>query len=294
MQEILILPSNLETVDFSVYDKINDSFNLYTNTNEGFKKVPVIWVTAERAYQIKKNKEFRDLEGSLVYPIIYIERTASTKDPTKKGVFQANIPPALLQRGYDVQGGSIEIAKRIQQKKTSEFANNDARRMPRSRHMTGHGGPNFVKRKNNKVVHEIVSIPLPIYVYNTYEITIKTEYQEQMNDLVQPFVTIPGQINHLRFDRDGHYYTGFVDSSFNYTNNIGNVAEEERQYETKITINVIGYLMGGGVNDDQPKISIRESAADFKIQRERTVFGDIPEHIDNENKNKSVDGGYRE
>ena len=32
MQEILILPSSLETVDFSVYDKINDSFDLYTNS----------------------------------------------------------------------------------------------------------------------------------------------------------------------------------------------------------------------------------------------------------------------
>lgn len=88
MQDILILPSTLETVDFSVYDLVNDSFNLFSQTNEGFKKVPVIWVTAERAYQIKKNKELRDLEGSLIYPIIYIERTASTKDPSKKEFFR--------------------------------------------------------------------------------------------------------------------------------------------------------------------------------------------------------------
>ena len=294
MQEILILPSSLETVDFSVYDKINDSFDLYANTNEGFKKVPVIWVTAERAYQIKKNKELRDLEGTLVYPIIYIERTASTKDPTKKGVFQANIPPAALQAAYDVQGGSIEIHKRIQQKKTSEFADNDARRMPFSTNQTGHGGPNFVKRKNEKIVYESISIPLPIYIYNTYEITIKTEYQEQMNDLIQPFITRTGQINEIKFFKDGHNYLGFIDSNFSYGNNVGNLSEEARMYETKVTINVIGYLMGSGINDDQPKISIRENAVEVKIQRERTIFGDIPEHIDNENKNKSVDGGYRE
>ena len=286
----------METIDFSVYDKINDSFNLHANTNEGFKKVPVIWVTAERAYQIKKNKELRDLEGSLVYPIIYIERTATTKDPSKKGVFQAHIPPALHKRGYDVQGGSIQISRRIQQKKTSEFLNADARRMPvsKSRDATVHDGPNFVKRKNNKIVYETITIPQPIYVYNTYEVTIKTQYQEQMNDLTQPFITGPGQINEIRFAKDGHYYNGFVDSSFSFENNIGNISEEERSYQTKVTINVIGYLMGSGINDNQPKIAIRENAVEFKIQRERTIFGDEPEHIDSQNKNKSVDGGYRE
>ena len=38
----------------------------------------------QKHMQIKKNKELRDLEGTLVYPIIYIERTATTKDPMQK------------------------------------------------------------------------------------------------------------------------------------------------------------------------------------------------------------------
>lgn len=287
-QEIFILPSEMETIDFSVYDKVNDVFDLHTNTNEGFKKVPVIWVTAERAYQIKKNKELRDLEGTLVYPIIYIERTATTKDPAQKEVFQANIPPAILRKGYDAQGGSIEIARLINQKKTSEFANADA-----NRRING-VKPNFVKKKTNKTVYKIISMPQPVYVYNTYEITIKTEYQEQMNDLVNPFITIPGQINEIRFHKDGHYYTGFVDSSFSFGNNIGNLAEDSRMYETKITINVIGYLIGKGVNDSQPKITIRENAVQFKMPRERVVLSDTIQHSDNDNKNKAVDDGYRE
>jgi hypothetical protein len=287
-QEIFVLPSSMETVDFSVYDKINDVFNLHANTNEGFKKVPVIWVTAERAYQIKKNKELRDLEGTLVYPIIYIERTATTKDPTKKEIFQANIPPALLRKGYDVQGGSIEIAKLINQKKTSEFANADA-------HRRRNGvKPTFVRKKTNKVVYKTISMPQPVYVYNTYEITIKTEYQEQMNDLINPFITSTGQINQIRFHKDGHFYNGFIDSSFSFGNNIGNLAEETRMYETKITINVIGYLIGQGINDDQPKISIRENAVEFKMPRERVIVGDTIQHSDSDNKNKAVDDGYRE
>ncbi len=287
-QDIFILPSEMETIDFSVFDKINDSFDLHANTNEGFKKVPVIWVTAERAFQIKKNKELRDLEGTLVYPIIYVERTSTTKDPTQKGVFQANIPPAMLRKGFDVQGGSIEIARLINQKKTSEFANAEANR----RH--NNVKPNFVRRKTNKKVYKIISMPQPVYVYNTYEITIKTEYQEQMNDLITPFITSPGQINEIRFHKDGHFYTGFVDANFAYGNNIGSLSEEARMYETKITINVVGYLIGKGINDNQPKISIRENAVDFKMPRERLITSDTIQHSDNDNKNKAVDDGYRE
>ena len=230
----------------------------------------------------------RDLEGTLVYPIIYIERTSTTKDPTKKGVFQANIPPAFLRKGYDPQGGSIEVARLINQKKTSEFANADANRQRNG------VKPNFVRRKTDKVVYKTISIPQPVYVYNTYEITIKSEYQEQMNDLINPFMTIPGQINEIKFHKDGHFYTGFIESNFTFGNNIGNLSEEARMYETKITINVIGYLIGKGINDNQPKIAIRENAVEFKMPRERVVLNDTIQHSDNDNKNKAVDDGYRE
>ena len=115
-----------------------------------------------------------------------------------------------------------------------------------------------------------------------------------MNNLIQPFITAPGQINEIRLQKDGHFYNAFIDSNFSYENNIGNLSEETRLYQTKITFNVIGYLMGSGPNDNQPKISIRENAVEFKIQRERVVTRDRIEHIDNENENKAIDGGYRE
>ena len=33
-EEIHILPSNIETIDFALFDHVNDSFDLHTNTNE--------------------------------------------------------------------------------------------------------------------------------------------------------------------------------------------------------------------------------------------------------------------
>ncbi len=45
-------------------------------------------------------------------------------------------------------------------------------------------------------------------------------------------------------------------------------------FETKITIKVLGYLIGEGVNRDKPQITIRENAVEVKISRERVITGD--------------------
>ena len=55
---------------------------------------------------------------------------------------------------------------------------------------------------------------------------------------------------------------------------------EHRKYETKIDIKVLGYIAGEANNSEQPKIVIRENAVEVKIGRERTIVGDIPDHID--------------
>ena len=92
LKEIPFMPSTLETVDFAIYHWLRDDLNLFTNTQEGFEKVPVIWASAERAFQVKRNNDFRDQDGTLVLPLITIERTNVVKDPTRKGKAWGNIP----------------------------------------------------------------------------------------------------------------------------------------------------------------------------------------------------------
>ena len=123
-EEIFILPSEMETIDFSVYDKVNDVFDLHTSTNEGFKKVPVIWATAERAVQSREDYKLRDRDGTLILPRIVIDRTGVVKDPSRKGTAWGNIPRLL-----DPKGGSITIARTINQEKTSNYANADSKKL---------------------------------------------------------------------------------------------------------------------------------------------------------------------
>jgi len=280
LKEIPFMPSTLETIDYAMYKWLNEELNLHTTTNEGWKKVPVIWATAERGVQSREDNKLRDLDGTLILPRIVIDRTSVVKDLTKRGSAWANMP-----RVNDEQGGSITIARRIKQDKTANFANADSKRLAGD--VAGNRQVNFRRRdsngriiSSNKIVYETITIPMPVYLDITYSIMIRTEYQQQMNDLVTPFVTKTDGINYFIIGHDGHEYESFIQGDMGLENNIASMEAEYRKYETKVDIKVLGHIMGEAKNSEQPKIVIRESAVQVRLPRERVISGDTPEHID--------------
>jgi hypothetical protein len=261
----LIMPSTIEDIDAAMLDYLKNDLNISTRTNKGFKEVPIIWVAAERAAQIKEHKDLRDDVGALIYPVMTLQRDSIVKDLSKKGSVFGNIPPV-----HDAKRGSITIARRIQQKKTSEFANADAKRL--------YGQVNFkTKKQNKKIVYTTYTIPLPVYITVNYTVSITTEYQEQMNDIITPFITTPGGINYIQLKRNGHLYEGFLDSDFSVENTVDNLEDQERKFVTNVNIRILGYLIGENKNQESPKIVKRENAVEVRFPRERVVLGDIPE-----------------
>ena len=263
LKEIEFMPSTIETVDLALYDWLNEELDIFCNTNEGWKKVPLIWSMPERSFQVKDNKDLRN-KDIFILPAISIERSSVKKDPNMKGVVWANVP-----RINDAKGGAITVARRIQQEKTANFENADAKRLYKQ---------DTYPYKDGKVVYETITMPLPTYVVMNYKLIINTEYQQQMNEILSPFFANTGQINNFFITRDGHKFEGFIEGDFGLENNISNLSEEERNFKTTINLRVLGYLMGAGSNDDQPKITIRESAAQFRFTGERVILDDKKEY----------------
>lgn len=263
LKEVQFMPSTIETVDFALYDWLNEDLEVFCTTNEGWKRVPLIWSMPERSFQIKNDKDLRK-KDVFVLPAISIERTSLEKDPNFKGVAWSHLP-----RQNDAKGGAITVARRIQQEKTSNFANADAERLFKQK---------TYPFKNEKIVYETITMPLPTYITVNYKLTVNTEYQQQMNEIVTPFLAYTGQINNFFINRDGHRFEGFVQGDFGLENNISNLSEEERNFKTTINLKVLGYLMGSDKNDEQPKMTIRESAAEIRIARERVILGDKKEY----------------
>ena len=266
LKEVGMLASRIEDIDYAITSWLKEDLDLTTNTNEGNKRVPVLWQTPERAFQIKNNHDLRhpvdDGGGVITLPVVSIERTGVTKDPARKGGFQAH----LYSDKRNGRTGRMTIAKRIKQDKTRNFA-------VVSNTRTNSGGirQKHFPRVNKKVVIETLSIPIPIYINLDYKIVVKTEYQQQMNDLTQPFMTRTGQINSFVMRRNGHLYEAFIDQGFNQSNNVANLGEDERQFTSEINIKVLGYLIGEGNSDDEPIVTREESIVEIAFPRETVV-----------------------
>ena len=233
--------------------------------------MPVIWVGAERSFQIKNDKDIRTTDGQLILPLITIERTSISKDPSFKGAVQANIIPFLKDpRGYRQLG--LPIARRVMQEKTRNFANAD-----QARKSGPIDNPNVspkFQKINHKIVYETTYMPIPTYIKIMYTITLRTEYQQQMNTMLTPFITNTGQINSFIFQKNLHRYEAFIEQDFTQNNNIANLATEERAFGSKVQIKVLGYLNGATENYASPIHAKAETIAEIKLIRERTIVGD--------------------
>jgi hypothetical protein len=261
LKEIGMLASTIEDIDFSIYDWIKD-LELSTFTNEGFKQTNILWQAPERAFQIKNKKDLRDEAGALKLPLVSIERVGITKDPARKGSMQAQI----FSKDKNGRTGRMVIAQKIVPQKTKNFAVASGTRSP-----TDSNKQKYYPRVNKKVVIKSLSIPIPIYVNVDYKIIIKTEYQQQMNDLMAPFITRTGQINGFLLRRNGHLYEAFIDQGFSHNNNVSNFQGEARIFSSEITIKVLGHLIGEGESDDRPIVRVDENTVEYQFPQETTV-----------------------
>jgi len=118
LKEIGMLSSTIEDIDYAIVSWLKDDLNLSARSNQGWKTVPVLWQAPERSYQVKHKAELRDANNGIILPIVSIERTNITKDPARKGSYQAN-KYSVNKNG---RAGRFVIAKRIVPDKTRNFA----------------------------------------------------------------------------------------------------------------------------------------------------------------------------
>ena len=84
LREIGMLESTIEDIDYAMTSWVKKDLDLSATTNEGRKKVEILWQVPERAYQIKNDKDLRDDSGALKLPLISVQRSGITKDPSHK------------------------------------------------------------------------------------------------------------------------------------------------------------------------------------------------------------------
>lgn len=272
-KQAIMFPSTLETVDMAFYNFVNDKINAFATTNEGFKKVPIIWITNERAFNIKNNKDIREVDSqSLVFPLISIERTATTKTKPNERPLPGNKFPYP-----DYRKGSITIARQVNKEKTRNFVNADSQRI--------YGQQNS-RINSPKTVYQYITIPYPVFATMTYEVRVRSQYQQQINEIMLPFINYSGGWNYFMIDYENYKYeTFFQAEASDLKSNSANQANEEKKYDAKFSFKVQGYTTTIGDNQKTPTIVYRENAVAVRFPRERVVLGDVNEFVqDSQNK----------
>ena len=275
LKEIEFQPSTIETIDFAMFNYLDKHCNLHTDSNKGWKKVPVIWVGAERAFQVKERKEMRDSGGMLMLPMMSVERISINKDPARRGMM-----PADLVNYGDPQGGAITIARRIKQDKTSLFRGAAQKRrysgdrfggdaqLPDSRFAT------HKSKGDGQVVYETITMPMPSYVVVEYKLKIQTDFHIQMNQILQSLYSRTGNHKYFKIEHDNHRFEAFMED-FSYDNNLATLEEDDRTLKTEVSITVEAYLIGGGKNAVRPKVAIRENAVSIALPSEGVVVDNV-------------------
>ena len=266
-----LAPSKIEDIDYAVYNFLNEKMDIFVDSNEGWEKVPVIYSLPERAYQIKNDPDLRPNGRTLKYPLIAINKTSVVQNPSNKGIYGVNIPPYF---DYYNRGGSINVARVVQQEKTANFANANAIRKST-------GGRNVNRQtfpgENKNVVYETIMIPMPTFVEMTYTIDIVAEYQTQMNQIMAKFHTFTGDPSVFSVSHERNSYEAFLDPNFNIDFKSDGLDVTERIFKASLNLKVLGYLVGAKDNQNTPITVKRQSPAKIRFSRERSSLGEQPD-----------------
>jgi hypothetical protein len=256
------LPScGIEDVDRAVFYLFDKELPLYVDSNgTEQKKAVVIFASGEKWALIKKKKEIRDNNGSLILPLVTVGRT---------NIMQ-NLSTDVAGRGINQQTGEFTILRRLdksdrrfqnwqnrlnikKQKNVAVVEGQQSADQPsvvyqdQDLYLTDadvfHGA--LLKNDKNKSVYEVLTIPSPQFYSVTYDIVLWTSYVTHMNQLLETIISAQlAQGNAFRLDTDkGYWFVGTLSGEFTNENNFDD-AKENRIIKHKFSLDVKAYMIG--------------------------------------------------
>lgn len=219
----------LYDIDFAVKSFIEQTMQLSVEDNGETVLVPILYANAEKWASIQRNGYLKDKKGKTLVPLITFRRSGVNM----KSEMRRNKVATTNQLGYVVK---------------PKYSVNS----PYDRWSSLYGS-------NRKTPQEYYITPIPDYVDVTYDFIAWTEYQNQLNFLVEQFVYFTGQSfgekNSLKFATN-------VDS---FTMEDNNTTGQDRIIRSSFQITVHGYLL--------PKIAGNQVTTKRVVSMNKVTFG---------------------
>lgn len=258
----------IEDVDAALFNLFDKELTFQVSTSdknrEDLKRVPVIFSSAEKWALAKRSRGLRDLNGSLILPLITVIRTTIQQTPvddiTGRGVNQQTGEIVIRRRLDRSDRGYQNLINRLSIDHQSNLAVATGRQddgQLSTLRATGDlvddpvvvsGGLMVSDRKNN--VFETLVVPAPQFFTSIYEVTFWSQYTVQMVQLLETLITsfLP-QGNAWQLNTpNGYWFIATVDGNvYNSENNADDMSQEERIIKHKFTVKVPGYILASKV-----------------------------------------------
>lgn len=240
----------LYDIDFAVKSFIEQTMRLNVEDNGESIMVPVLYANSEKWASIQRNGYLKDKKGKTLVPLITFRRSAVNI----KSEMRRNKVATTNQLGYVVK---------------PKYSVNS----PYDRWSSLYGD-------NGRTPQEYFITPIPDYVDVSYDFIAWTEYQNQLNFLVEQFVYFTGQSfgekNSLKFATN-------VDS---FTMEDNNTTGQDRVVRSSFQITVHGYLLPKVAGN---QITTKRVVSMNKVSFAQEAFGNINVQNGNQFRNINYD-----
>lgn len=260
--EGLTIPSaGLVDADRGLFHLFDNEIPLTVTTRDGTQNVPIIFAGGEKWAMVKKGKPLRDRTGGLILPLITIMRNNIVQTPNND----------IAGRGINQQTGELVIKRRLN-KNDRAYQNLINRVLLRNQENVAvnkdgtavdgqitvdrdigdlthdptvqDGGLMVPDKMNN--VYEFIIIPSPQFLTVTYQVTIWTQFIEQMNEVIEGLIAsfLPQGNAWLLTSTKGYWYVATVDSNlYNAQNNFDDMSDQERLVKYQFEVQVPAYIL---------------------------------------------------
>lgn len=225
----------IEEIDRAVFSYFKD-LGISMEVQGSQRKVPVIFATGER-WSIMRNKEpILDKKGTLILPQISLRRMDIER--SNETAIAGSDQPLVIKKKISSKNVHYKNIKNYNQlANQSNVAN--SRRAVKTK-----GIDDYLKNRDN--IYEIYVIPFPQTFVIHYELVIWTQYNTEMNDIIEH---IFGSFYHrsvfpAKSDK-GFYFTCIADESMSNQSNFEDFSESERMIRYSMNFKTVGYAFGG-------------------------------------------------
>lgn len=260
----------IEDVDAAVYDYFSKKLAITVDAGENRRKVEIIYVGGERWKQARKSK-FRDENGTLILPIISIDRIDIDRTRGFGGMAQ-EVPQITISNIIHPKTGNMQNLLKTRRENR-----------------------NYTFQRSTKVVREYLTIPFPDFATIHYKIEIWTQFQTQMNEILEKIwysyehmdsfvmpVDYDGENGNLP-EGKGYYFVGFRDGNVMPQSNTEDFTDQERILKYVYNIRTPAYfilapkdepLSYGRDKDGKPVLTKYQNAVDISMEESIISYED--------------------